>query len=157
MSDQPQPKPRKKPVKPTREEIQDRVEFTVFLLCRRLYKCDIKRILKKKYSVAARTCEEYLARARAVLVKESGKTQETHRIESLRFYESVIAGDGTTMRDRLHAQERIDKLLGLESPQKHDVTTKRSAEDFSDDELTNIATGGSVPPDQAAAGSKDPG
>jgi len=129
---------KKKPVKPSAEELRDRVEFTVFLLSRRLYKCDIKRILKKRYNVEFRACEDYLARARKILLEDTGRTREQHRIESLRLYESIVAGDGSSVRDILHAQERIDKLLGLEAPQKHDVTTNHRAEDLSDDELAAI-------------------
>lgn len=150
---------RKKPSRPDRDQLQERIEFTFFLLCRRLYKGDIKRILAKKYSVCPRTCEDYIARARATLLTESGKTQEEHRLESLRFYESIIAGDGlgeSTLRDRLHAQERIDKLFGLESPQKHDVTTSRRAEDLSDDQLANIAAGCGPGNDQTPPGPQKP-
>lgn len=110
--------------KPTREEIEARIEYTLFLLSRRLYKSDIKKMLIRKYHVVARTCEVYLSRARAILIKGTGKTKEEHRVASLNFYESIIAGPDSTLRDRIYANERLDRLLGLEAPLLHDVTAK---------------------------------
>jgi hypothetical protein len=109
--------------KPTKEDIEARIEYTLFLLSRRLYKSDIKRMLIRKYSIGARTCENYLSRAREILIKGTGQTKEEHRVASLNFYESIIAGPDSTLRDRIYANERLDKLLGLEAPLQHDVTS----------------------------------
>jgi len=108
--------------KATKEELDERVEYTYFLLCRRLYKGDIKKLLKRKYSIGARTCENYISRAREILLKDTGKTRDQNRTDSLLFYESILAGPDSHLRDRIYAQERLDKLLGLEAPQLHDVT-----------------------------------
>ena len=40
--------------------------------------------------------------------------RQTHRADALAFYESVLADPSRTVRDKVKAQERIDKLLGLE-------------------------------------------
>lgn len=100
--------------KPTREQMAERVEHTAFLLSRRLYKCDIKRLLKKRYGVRARACETYLARARALLVADSGKPKEEHAKDALRFWESIVAGKDATLKDRMDAQDHIESLVGVE-------------------------------------------
>jgi hypothetical protein len=111
---EPKKKDRKPYVKPTVEEYEQRVAYAEFLLCRRIYKCDIKRLMKKKFNVTARAVEDYLSRAKEKLRDKSGKTRAEHQIDSLQFYESVLNGPDSTLRDRMDAQARIDKLLGLE-------------------------------------------
>jgi hypothetical protein len=98
------------------EELEERIDFAYKLLCRRLYKSDIKRALKQRYSMPARTCEDYIARARERIVAETGESKPEHRAKSLAFYESVLADPEEKAADRIRAQERIDKLLGLEEP-----------------------------------------
>lgn len=104
--------------KPTQAELEERIEFTAKLLAARYFKGDIKRALVARYSVDARTCERYLSRARELLIEWSGKSKDEHRNDALAFYESIIRSDASPA-DRMTAQGRIDKLLGLEAPQQH--------------------------------------
>ena len=99
--------------RPTRQEIEERVEYTVFLLCRRLSKGVIKGVLKRRFGVKARTCESYLARARGLIQQLQEKTNGECRLESVRFWESIVSGADATMRDRMHAQEMLDWINGL--------------------------------------------
>jgi hypothetical protein len=103
--------------KSTAEEMEERVDYTARMLARRVVKSDIKRELKSRYGVTARTCEEYLSRARGVVLSWTGKAKAEHRVDSLAFYESVLQGDAS-VAEKIKAQERIDKLLGLEEPQR---------------------------------------
>jgi hypothetical protein len=100
--------------KPTRVEEEARVAYTVHLLSRYAYKGEIKRLLKQRFGISARSCERYLARARELLRERTGADLDEHRALSLGFYESVIRDPATTTREQLLAQKRIDKLLGLE-------------------------------------------
>ena len=102
-------------LRPTRDELEERITFTSTLLARRLYKGEIKAILKKKYGVTARSCERYLARARQRLIRRTGRSAEVHRGESVGFYESIIRNPESTLREKMSAQERIDFILGLGS------------------------------------------
>jgi hypothetical protein len=54
--------------------------------------------------------------SRARLLEETGRSKEEHRGDALAFYESVIRAQDSTTLERLRAQERIDKLFGLEAP-----------------------------------------
>lgn len=105
-----------KPVKkhPTDEEIEERIEYTLLLLNRRLLKSEIKKLLKDKYDVVPRTCEVYLSRARERIVKLSGRTKQEHLDSALNWYESVVQGDDAKMADKLAAHDKLDRLLGLE-------------------------------------------
>lgn len=106
--------------KPDKIELESRYEYTVFLISRRLYKSDIKRALMRKYNISARTCENYMAEARRRMVDASGRSRDDHRLDSLKFYESIIAGPDGDLRDKIYAQSRIDWLLGLEAPVRHE-------------------------------------
>jgi hypothetical protein len=104
----------------TNEELHERIDFTAKMLARRLYKSDVKRVLKTKYHVSTRTCDEYISRARATLVEWTGRDLAEHRVDSLAYYEAVLRS--TTDEDRgMRAQARIDKILGIEAPQQHEV------------------------------------
>jgi hypothetical protein len=99
--------------KPTQEDMDDRIEYTAHLLSQRLLKCDIKRLLIRRYSITARTCEDYLSRAREALILKTGLDKSEHKIKSLAYYESVLANKRASVRDKLNAQSNIDGLLGL--------------------------------------------
>ena len=77
----------------------------------------------RKYSVSSRTCETYLAEAKRRMVDRSGRSRDEHRMDSLAFYESIVSGPESDIRDKMNAQTRIDWLLGLEAPSKfeHDI------------------------------------
>lgn len=105
------------PGKPTREEKQRRIEETYKLLARHIPKHAIKRLLRAKYNVGYRTCENYLARARAMMIKHSGRSKSLHKAQALALYESIIQDPESTRRERLEAQSLIDRLLCLPEPQ----------------------------------------
>lgn len=98
------------------------------LLAKCVNDCDIKRSVATKYGISTRSVERYLRRAREQMVAETGQPKDVLRAESVEFYRTVcqtqpVRGpDGepplVTTRDRLLARERIDRVLGLEAPQK---------------------------------------
>jgi hypothetical protein len=100
--------------KPTREQKKARVKYAVALLSGAVHTREIVRRLGARYGVCRRTSELYLARARAALVERTGRPVEQHRLDAFAFYESVIRDPEATVREKLLAQARIDKLLGLE-------------------------------------------
>jgi hypothetical protein len=76
-------------------------------------KRDCKRFLKERLGCSPRTCEAYIARARAVLLAMAGTTREEERERALWFYHSVIQDEGATLMEKLQARHRMDVLLGL--------------------------------------------
>lgn len=108
--------------KPTRAELEDRYIRTAALLAQGNTKGAVKSALIKAYDISARTCETYLARARELLLAETGKPAGEHRAESLAFYQTIKADPNASTIAKLKAQERIDKLLALELPAKLTLT-----------------------------------
>jgi hypothetical protein len=114
---------------PDREEMRSRVDFAVHLLARRLYKSDMIRLMKRRFSITARTCERYLSHARKVRAAERAKRngmtaeqlQERYRADSEDFWEAVIRGPDASLRDRMHAQEMLDWLRGLRPASEHHI------------------------------------
>ena len=101
-------------IKTTLDEIERRVDDVHSLLSKRMRKGEIHRRICKKYKVDWRTVDNYINRARERILQDLRETKEFHRSKSLALYEHVIAAG--TPREATLAQERIDKLLGLEQP-----------------------------------------
>jgi len=116
-------KPSANPGRTPDDEIEGRIVVTVALLAQGVRKSQIKRILASKFSVSARTCENYLARAREQLLEEVREERDEQRSLSLALYRSIISNPNSTMKDKILAQQRIDRLLGLEAPIKWASTT----------------------------------
>ena len=104
-------------------EYHERIEFVRKLLVQRHPKYTIKKLVRLKYGadLSYVSIEGYLTRARELLIEVLDEKRRPHRAKALAFYESILNDPKTTARDKIKAQARIDKLLGLESPQRHVV------------------------------------
>ncbi len=102
--------------KPTTEEIAERIELCRSLLLRRVPKATIKKAFRQRFGAGIDhgTVERYLTRAREAMLADLTRRRQTHRAGALAFYESVLADHTASVRHKVKAQERIDKLLGLE-------------------------------------------
>jgi hypothetical protein len=108
-------KGQKKPYrKATQQEIDARIEFVASMLSSRSRKAEIHKQCRKKFNVEWRMADYYITRAREIILERLRETKEIHRSKALALYEKVIH-EGTP-REATLAQERIDKLLGLEQP-----------------------------------------
>lgn len=116
MSTVEHPRANKNPGRTEEEELEERVELTYRLLSDGLRKSDIKQALKDSYGVCARTAENYLARARELQLLELREERDVHRGGALAFYRRIIADPTASIREKLLAQQQIDKLLGLAVP-----------------------------------------
>ena len=120
---------KKRAPRSTKKEYERRVQMVRKMLAARMTNGEIKRIASTQFGTSPRTVEEYIRRARALMLAEIGKSVEEHRSDAYALYCSIIANPNTPDRERIKAQERIDKLLGLESPVKFtqtDMTGKRT-------------------------------
>jgi hypothetical protein len=102
--------------RPTVDELAERTELCRSMLQRRVPKGTIKRAVRQRFGadIDHATIERYLTRAREALLTDLTRGRQTHRADALGFYESVLADSKAAFRDKIKAQERIDKLLGLE-------------------------------------------
>jgi hypothetical protein len=137
VTDHPKKKPRKPPIlrkggkrpyqKGTREQIELRIQTVADLLAqhakrtqvirsiRELHKKEIEdKIAEPMWNLGWRQIDEYIARAREVLMADTNKTRAQARRESISFYENFISQGHGTPRDRIVAQERLDKVYGVE-------------------------------------------
>lgn len=105
----------KKPYcKPTNEEITERVHYVLDMLAGGRYKHEIVRTCKDRYDVSTRTVEQYLSRARSLMVEKTEKPRDEWRFEQLRRYLEIGEDKSHSAVARVRALERIDKILGLE-------------------------------------------
>src|SRR2546421_282316 len=101
------------PGTPTLEERRERLDYAAFLLSRRLYKSDIKKLMARRFQgMRPRTVEKYLKKARERLRLNAHLTEAGCRVRSLAFWDSVVRGTDSRLCDRMAAQERLDWLLG---------------------------------------------
>lgn len=105
--------------KRTREQRAEAVDIALRLLKARQTTADIKAVLRRKYpGLGHRQAMTDIARARERQLAELGRPKVEHQADAYAFYDSVVKNSKEETRDRIKAQERIDKLLGLEAPQK---------------------------------------
>lgn len=112
----------KNPGRTPEEELEVRVDYTLKLLTEGRRKSEIKKIFRQRYNVTARTVENYLSRARQILLTELKAEREEHTGRSLSVYRSILSDPKAKIKDRLAAQRRIDRLLGLEAPTRVALT-----------------------------------
>lgn len=112
--------------KPTQIEMSERVQLTADMLTRGFRKFQIKRQLQKKFGVCARTAENYLSRARARLLQDSGVSRGEQIARVLDGYNSTLRKlsdpafklNLDAERVKLQTYDRIAKLLGLNQPEE---------------------------------------
>jgi hypothetical protein len=102
--------------RPTTDEIAERIELCRSMLLRRVPKSTIKKAFRQRFGaeLSANTIEGYLGRAREAMLIDLTRGKQALRADALAFYESVLADLSAPIRDKVRAQERIDKLMGLE-------------------------------------------
>lgn len=111
-------------IKPTREQRDEAVEYTRELLIRALHFGQIKQALRMKFPwiTGKSTCSDYVGRARQVMLSDMSTDREEQRAESLSRYHAVLRDKDSSPMEKIKAQERIDKLLGLEMPHRTELT-----------------------------------
>lgn len=105
------------------KEVDSIIDLVVHLLNRRQPKSKITREISKALGlpdgelVTTNTTQSYVCRARERILESASKTKDETKTEALRFYESVVNGPDSTVKEKIAAQERIDKLIGHEASQ----------------------------------------
>lgn len=111
-------KGQKKPFyKCTNQEMEARLdEVELFLRQGPLTNSQLLKLVRNRFNLSFQMGLIYISRARQRLLKRIAEPKENHRAKSLAFYESVIASDDATYKEKVKAQNSIDKLLGLDIP-----------------------------------------
>jgi hypothetical protein len=96
-------------------ENRERVELCRKLLASHASERDVERALVQKFGVGRRQARRYLAAARRAMLVAAERSREVHLAEAYAFYCSLAANADAKDADRIKAQERIERLLGLDS------------------------------------------
>jgi len=109
--------------KPTQDEIEERTEFVMELEAQYMHEGQIKRMFREKYGdVSHVTINDYRLRARARM-KESANVKPSDVAErAMAFYQAVIRDPCSTVTERIKAQERMDKIFGIEAPSRSELS-----------------------------------
>ncbi len=116
--------PRAKPKRPTRKQFNDMLDRAGELLQAGNRDGQIRKIISKEYKIPRDTAARYVTRARKIILEEIGLPKEEHQANSYTFYCGIVADDDESTHDRLAAQKRIDKLLGLEAVMRLNIDGK---------------------------------
>jgi len=103
-------------VNASKAEIRQRVKECMALIMQGESSADILMLMQSKYNVSSSTSERYLRAARESFVEDSGLSKEEFRAINLKAYRKLAGGTAVIDRDKIKALERIDKIVGLESP-----------------------------------------
>lgn len=119
----PPPKKRKKPGPKPSVNTDDAAEIAAIILGQGLPKHVARKAIDdhfrgRKQRVSARSFESILSRARELIAASAGKSRRDMRNEARVRYESIIADPATLTKDRLRAQENLDKLMRLSIPER---------------------------------------
>lgn len=115
MKSNPKDQPTKKRKRCTPHELDQRLDLVETLLFQKcLMKSQVRKFVIGKYDVDWRTVDEYCSRARARVLLRISESRNEMRSKSLALYQGILrTGTG---REKILAQERIDRLMGLEAP-----------------------------------------
>lgn len=100
-----------------REMIVNAVADAIALKTRKYQLKQLIRLSLQKSEFAdpcARTCEDFISEAKQLLRETICTDRDEGRKQSIMVYEQIIANPHTKTADRIKAQERLDKILGLE-------------------------------------------
>jgi hypothetical protein len=104
------------------KEFQQRIELVAIQLSKRLPKHTVKQNIKEHFGVSARMAEEYISRARELLVDWSGKSLTEHFNEAAAFWLGVIQDPTKDFAYKMRAEENLERLYGLwRRPQRQPV------------------------------------
>jgi hypothetical protein len=125
-------KPRQKPKCPstrlTELQKEQRVDFAANLLINCHVVNNQIAAICKEYGIKTRQAKRYLAKARKRILKASRRPRERWYAKQLEFYEAIVDNPLVSIKDRLAAGKRIDKLTGLEAPLRVEVADTREQE-----------------------------
>src|SRR5574343_198367 len=108
--------------KATSADIEQRVEFIYVCLAKGMRKYALKQAYHQQFGkMSARQIENYISRAKQLILKNSQKPLPEIRADSLAFYESISLTAKSEMA-RIRARERIDSIAGIDAPRRQEVS-----------------------------------
>lgn len=100
------------------DSITCKLQFVRGLLEQRQHLIDIHRMFSEKFCCTRRSARRFIVKHYELLRLDTDKPIADHLVDAFAFYLSIVRDSSNTTRDRMHAQERIDKLIGLDAALK---------------------------------------
>lgn len=128
-----------KRIRPAKTDVQARVEFVRELIAKRALTSVIKSKFREKFGPADHTTIlRYMLRAREAILADASRTRSEMKAESKAFYETFLNDPKVSARDKIRAQERLDKLMGLEERKAIDLKAEIVGEDATPQKVERI-------------------
>ena len=109
-------------IKLPQDEIDERIEYVMELEAQALLPGQIKRAFREKYGdVSHATINEYRLRARERVQNAHTEKLQDLAKKAISRYEAIIRDPTSDPNSRIRAQERIDKIWGVESPVRTEI------------------------------------
>lgn len=119
------------PKKPTRAELTDQKQRLVRLMIdKRTPVGEIKRLFAKQFGTTPRAAERFITEAYAQIRSEVGRDPAEHKADSYQFWLKIVMSDKAPLKDRMRAQENLDRILGNHAPIKT-ANTDQAGRDIS--------------------------
>jgi len=75
--------------------------------------------IKTRHGIGRAVCEVFIDHSKRQMIKHTANSKDGWIAESISFYKSITKNADAKDVDRIQARARIDKLLGLDAPQKY--------------------------------------
>lgn len=83
---------------------------------------EIKRLFATQFKVTPRAAERFITEAYRQIREEVGRDPGDHRADSYTFWQQIVANEKAPLKDRMRAQENLDRILGNHAPTKTAAT-----------------------------------
>jgi len=109
-------KPHREREHTSKEEVEKRVEICRHLMSIGWGSGEVRRTVAARFKVSEVTAQRYMGIARQRMREVIGVPREDLVAGSFAFYKMIVGNKAVGWKERIRAQERIDKLLGLDAP-----------------------------------------
>lgn len=106
----------------TNQEVQDRLQLVYELLAKAHTKGMIKKVMMEKFGLGPRGTEEYISRARGIMIKDAQQDRQILVGESAAFFKDMMRKPNARDADKLRAAEALNQLFGLNAPARQEVS-----------------------------------
>ena len=135
MEDPNDKQPKKQPAKKklTRAQLTaDKLKTVREQIDKRVTPGDIKRQFATKYKTTPRAAERFITEVYEHIRKEVGRDPADHKADAYTFWTAIVSDPVQPLKDRMRAQENLDRILGNHAPNKT-ATTDTTGKDVTPD------------------------
>jgi hypothetical protein len=111
-------------VKPTNDQLRERIEFTTECLAQMLHMSQIKAAVRGKFGaeLSARTIDRYVALAREEINRAAACPRDDFIAQITATYSAIIRNQKIAPQAKCRALEGIRAMFGLDAPKRQEIT-----------------------------------